>query len=290
MPLGRVRICSLCALALVAPALGCGTLMLGDDQSMEAALLKAATASHESVTLEIYWATLPDDASESLWSHLAEDRLPASLRARLAENGLRAGVFGSNLPSAVQALINPDGEGELDATAAESVLKQTGVWRRTRQLRPGDTIELRASELIASAPLLMVRDGELVGVNIQSAQAYYELEASPSADGRTQVRLTPEVRHGAPKTRWTPDQTGVISPTAPTPDAEVFTELAIEAPLSAGEGLLVTSLPNSGSRLGGYLHAETGDRGRRKAILIRVVQAPRTGVFAPEASASLSDE
>jgi hypothetical protein len=269
--------------------MGCQTINLGDEP-IHASLLKASRSARDVVTLEIYWANLPVDPVEGdspVWSHIQEDRLPAELRKRLAQNGLRAGVVGGSLPSEIAEILNPGDQPDSQSAASlgaatESVVRETGVWRRTRQLRPGDHIELKASEVKPQAPLLYVRKGELQGDTLTGVQAFYQLGCSLTEDGRAELHLTPEIRHGAPKTSWTPDETGVISRSAPKKDAEVFLELVISAPLAAGESLLVTSLPDSDSRLGGHLHsAAESSGGRRKAILIRVVQAPRSDALLP---------
>jgi hypothetical protein len=271
---------------------GCQLLEPGHHFS-EKALLQAVTASPEAVTLEIYWAKLPPEIEHEgadFWPQVQENRLPADLRRRLARNGLRAGVFGGALPTEVHELLNPDGDRGQDSTETCSLLKETGVWRRTRQLRPGDRIELKACEPKPSAPLLVARGGELTGCTLTNAQAYYRLEAEPTADGRFELSLTPEVRHGQAKPRWTPDETGVISPGTPVQDAKVFEDLALRVPLAAGETLLVTSMSDSPSLVGGYFHtADESTGARRKAILIRVVQTPRSNDFALDEDALNGD-
>lgn len=279
----RTLISRTLALALLALA-GCH-LIDAPELASEASLLQAASSAPQAATLEIYWATLPEpdhDAEEALWGCLQENRFSPDLRRRLAINGLRAGVISGAMPDEIHELLNPtggEGEGPVQTNA---VLQQTGVWRRTRQLRQGDHLELKACEPKASAPLLVARDGELVGETLSNAQAFYKLKAEDLSGGQCVLSLTPEVRHGVAKPRWTPDETGVISQATPSQDATVFTDLSIEASLSAGEALLVTSLRDAPSLLGGYFHQSAADsEGRRKAILIRVVQAPRSADFPP---------
>jgi hypothetical protein len=71
-------------------------------------LLGKPRMSRESVTLETFSVRLPrDDAAryESIWREVDEHKLPAELRARLAENGFRAGIVGGQLPGVVQELL-----------------------------------------------------------------------------------------------------------------------------------------------------------------------------------------
>ncbi|MCA9241174.1 MAG: hypothetical protein KDA37_13280 [Planctomycetales bacterium] len=257
---------------------GCQTIDL-DATHGEAALLHAARSTPDAVTLEIYWVSLPShesDEGQALWGHIQENRLAPDLRRRLAHNGMRAGVFGGALPSEVHRLLNPDGGEAENAAQTNSSLRETGVWRRTRQLRPGDHVELQASESRPETSLLVSRNEEMTGAIYTNAQAYYQLSTSLTPTGQSELTLTPELRHGIPKPRWTPDETGVIAHATPRRDAVVFHDLEISVPLAAGEALLVTSLPDSDARVGGHLHKlEDSTTGSRKAILIRVVQAPR---------------
>lgn len=278
-PSGRLTAVALAALA----ACGC-RLIESPEVGLETSLLKAAGSAPEAVTLELYWAELPDAGAgdHDLWRQVQETRFPADLRRRLAMNGLRAGVVTGVVPDQMHELLNPGGGDGEDATSTNAQLKPTGVWRRTRQLRQGDHLDLKACEPKASAPLLVARGGQLSGETLHNAQAFYKLKAEDLGDGQCVISLTPEVRHGAAKPRWTPDETGVISQATPTQDAMVFTDLAITTPLSAGEALLVTSLRDSPSLLGGYFHRSASDAGaRRKAILVRVVQSPRADHFPP---------
>lgn len=245
-------------------------------------LLNAATGSPEAVTLEIYWVALPNDddlGADGLWRRLQENRLPADLRRRLGRNGLRAGVLSGALPDAVHAMLNPTGGEGDDYTQSSTVLQQSGVWRSTRQLRPGGQLELKASEPQPSAPLLLADGEDLVGQTLAGAQAFYRVEAHVEPDGRSRLVVTPLVRHGTAKPRWTPDETGTIAMTAPSRDAQVFEDLAMQLPLAAGEALVVTSLPGADARLGGYLHKVVGERAGRKALVLRVVQSPRVDDF-----------
>lgn len=259
----------------VAAALGCHTLVLTAGSSTSAPpLLRSADPSPDSVTLEIYWARLPlgeghDEAT--FWDALHEHRIDAAARARLAKNGLRAGVFGGALPDEVARMLDP--AGELDDNEAQ--LHETGVTRRVKQFRVGQQIDLQASDELPSAPLIWVTpDGRIEGKTFQQALPTYALNLTSIGKGRAALRLAPEMRYGAPRMRVSPDETGLISRQTMSRDSQVFDDLAIEVELSPGETLVVISGEGAGSRLGGYLHAIDESTKRRRAILIRVAQAP----------------
>jgi hypothetical protein len=76
------------------------------------------------------------------------------------------------------------------------------------------------------------------------------------------------------------EDTGILWQ-APVRDREVFSHLRISVKLSAGEMLLLMSLPDAGSRLGNYFHTVDSPDGRQqKLILIRLAEVPPSDTFA----------
>ncbi|MEM9186973.1 MAG: hypothetical protein AAGB00_10800 [Planctomycetota bacterium] len=281
-----VAVALLPAMALV---VGCH-LIESETPITEQSLLKAAQSSSDAVTLDIYWLRLPGgqaaegavEQEAQLWDQLQEDRLPVDLRRRLASNGLRAGVVGAATPVELLRLIDPYGTGDT-STAGSSELRETGVRRRTRQLRPGGTLELAASDILDEAPVLVSRDGRVSGKTYRRVQGMYLLGVGRQQSDRVRVTLSPEVRHGEQQLRFVSDETGAMSRGALQRETDAFPELAIEAPIAPGEMLLVTNLPGSGARLGGLFHAASGPR---KAILVRVASAPASRAFLPDSGLS----
>ena len=283
---------------------GCGALLTTPEVVTTTSILRAAQASSDAVTLDIYWATLPvntgsadtgpadaNESDEALWRFVQEDRLNEGLRDRLGRSGLRAGVVGGVPPMGIVRLLDPQGKRSRgESTGAESednalatISAPTGVTRKTVQLRPGQPLEIKASEEIAEAPLLAMngRSGE----TFRQVQAFYSLQIERRTDGGYTVVMTPELQYGKPRWKWAQDDTGMIARQKPLRDKRVFSELRLEVPLVVGEMLLVTSRSNASSRLGHYLHQSDEDAaGTRKAILVRLTQTPPSPVFA------LSDE
>ncbi|MEN1678464.1 MAG: hypothetical protein AAGJ46_02650 [Planctomycetota bacterium] len=264
----------------LAVAAGCHVLDLEPAPAGESPL-RVGDASADAVTLEVYWIDLPADVDQpDLWGELFEDRLEPELRERLASNGLRAAVAGATPPDALLRLIDPNTEADMTIAGATPV-RSTGVRRRTRQLRPGDEMEINASTVLDEAPLFVCRGGRVTGKTYYGAQGVYVLSVDRSSDGRTELRLAPQVRHGEQLLRFVSDDTGAITRGSLQRPTEAFTDLAIAAPMSAGETLLVSSLPGAGARLGGLLHAVgEDDEDARKAILIRVAGEPASRAFA----------
>lgn len=136
---------------------------------------------------------------DELWTFVDEQCLDHGLRGRLAANGLRAGIVGGHLPPhladrfAAAATGLPDG-GELAPDAA--------VARRRLRLLPG-----RRSEIVTATALpelvLLERSGDGVsGATYHDASPLFVVEARPAADGRVQVSVVPEIRHGPLEKSW----------------------------------------------------------------------------------------
>ena len=249
--------------------------------------LHAAKPSPDAVTLEIFWARFPAGSpalNDEVWREIQEDRLPPELRARLAAQGLRAGVVGGTPPAAIMALLNPAGR-KFDELAAEeqvdpAVLAEAPkVTRRLKQLRFGTRMELQSSDVIEQATLLVPAEGELGGGTYGLAQAIYQLEVRAQPSGQVELQMTPELQHGPQQGRWSQDDTGILR-LAPARDAEVFRDLRMAIPLAPGEMLLVLGLPDAVGRLGHYFHTVETPTGReQKAVLIRIADVPRGDEF-----------
>ncbi len=263
-------------------AAGCTTLVLESGDPLPGkSPLRAAKGSEDAATLEIYWARLPlgsEHDEATFWSALHEHRIDAGVRRRLADNGLRAGVFGGALPDEVVKMLNPEGDSQ--STDAGQLLRDTGVSRSIKTVRQGDRLDLVASDEIPEASLLWVTpDGRMEGNSYAQAVPSYRLCLTSVAGGRAHVRLTPDMQHGALKLRYQSDETGMIGRQSMQRESRVFDDLAINADLAPGETLLVVSSESAGSRLGGFLHATDEKSGRRRAILIRVAQTPAEKLF-----------
>ena len=279
---------------VVLSLLGCRSLF--DEQpTTPSSILKAVHDAGDGVRYEVYWANLPpgieeeslEQGGENLWSYVQEERLDEQTRLRLRRNGLRAGIVGGAPPKQIVRLLDPlDKRSEpTDPSAGvdepETLSPPTGVKRQVTTIRPERPAEINASPIIASTMLLLSDENGPEGVPFERVQAVYRLGVEPTPGGGFVTLLTPELHYGDPKNRWTADDSGLIHRPQLTRERRVFDKLRIEAPLVVGEMLLVTGLPGRESQLGGVFHrAEGGAQGQRKAIVVRMVQAPPSPDFA----------
>lgn len=245
--------------------------------------LQAAPSSPDAVTLEIFWARFPVGSpavNDEVWREIQEDRLPPDLRARLATQGLRAGVIGGTPPAAIMALLNPDG-GKLDEQVCTEqvdpalLAEAPKVTRRLKQLRLGTRMELQASDVIEQASLLVPGEGEVGGGTYGLAQAIYQLEVRAQPGGQVELQIAPELQYGPQQMRWQRDEMGNLIP-KPLRDAKVFRDLRMAVPLAPGEMFIVLGLPDAKGRLGHYFHTvETATGREQKAVLIRLADVPQ---------------
>jgi hypothetical protein len=253
--------------------------------------LQPAQASPDSVTMEIIWARFPagDPAINSeAWREIDETQLSPAVHRALADNGLRAGVIGAQLPEVIAAALHQDATPQenietTSLTAAEKTAALSAeplVRGRVRQLRRNQRSEIQASDVYPSLPLLVSGGRELGGRTYQQAQAIYALRVDPQPDRSVVLELTPEIHHGQPRLRWTGGDDGILRQ-APLREREVFDAMSLTLRLAPGEMLILTSLPDAGSRLGHYFHTvDSADGPQQKLILIRLAEIPSSDTFA----------
>ncbi|WP_146573195.1 hypothetical protein [Botrimarina hoheduenensis] len=279
-------------LGLVISTGGCGSLLMVDKlETKHESPLRAARASSDAVTLDIFWANLPAEGPEfdrQLWRFVQEDRIDPERRSALLGNGLRAGVVGGAPPEVIVRLLDPLGRRRHQTDSGEAATpapdekesglgEQTGVRGRTMAVRPGEPVTLLASQVYEEA---IVLEADLTGSTFRNAQAVYRLRVDRGDDGAYAVGLTPELHLGSPRAEWVRDETSMIAFQKMEREKRVYDELRVAAPLVVGEMLLVTSLPDCAGQLGPYFHqADQGPTGHRKAILIRLTQAPPDPAF-----------
>jgi hypothetical protein len=248
--------------------------------------MRLAQSSPDSVKMEIIWARIPASdvaPTNDAWAEIDETRIDPEVRRELTNNGLRAGVISGRLPEAIAEALN-HGEGDADSAVIDGestdLAADAPVHGRVRQLKRHQRMEIQASEVFASLPLLVSSGRELGGRRYEQAQAVYALKVDPQPDSTTLVELTPELHHGTPRMQWTGGDGGVLHQ-APLREREVFERLRVSVPLAPGDMLVLMSLPKSKSRLGQYFHTSDASGGpQQKLILIRVADVPPSNSFA----------
>jgi hypothetical protein len=260
------------------------------ERSHDGSPLRPAQQSRDSVALEIIWARFPEkdvELTDTMWQQIDETRLAPDVRRELAHNGFRVGVVGGTMPDPIARLCAPDSSAEKKplTAAAEAdaklgeFLAEPIVRRRLLQLRRGRRAEIQASEVYPELPLLVNEGRELGGHIYRDAQAVFGLLVDPQPDQTAMVELTPELHYGSASLRWTSEDAGMLRQ-APLRDRKIFLPLRLNVPLAPGEMLILTSLPDAGSRLAHYFHTvDSADGPQQKLVLVRLAQVPASQTF-----------
>jgi hypothetical protein len=251
--------------------------------------LRTPRMSRDSVGLEIFFVRLPAadrQAYDSIWNEADEQRFGVGLRRQMAENGLRAGVLGWQMPAAVQRLLDEQSQRAVEADGPQQGIQVTELDRtspiriRQLQVRPGRRSEIIASSVYESLPLLVREGGVLKGRSYQNCQGILALHAYPEPDGQVRLEVWPELHHGQPRHRFTGSD-GVLKLETGRP-RDVFEHLRLDVSLSPGEMLLLGGQPDRPGSLGNCFFVDrNAGQAERKLILVRVAATQRDELFAP---------
>jgi hypothetical protein len=192
------------------------------------------------------------------------------------ENGLRAGVVGSQLPSELRTLL----EANHDPLAIKGAGTPDDVTASQRQLqsRAGKRGVILTGGAVERMTLLLHEQGNVSGEQYKQAQCLLAVRSFPQGDGRVRLELTPEIEHGDARQRWV-GQEGAFHVEA-SKDRKVIESLKLDLILSPGEVLAISCTPEQ-KGLGKQFFAPNAG-GEQKLLLIRIAQTQYDDVFAPE--------
>lgn len=245
--------------------------------------LPAPLMSPETVILEVAFVHLtPDDSAiEAVtWQHVDEHMLAVEVRQRLAGNGLRAGVLGSQLPPELRRLVERTAQELTEAPAGDDVTTaETTTLARNRrlQVRAGRRGKIVVSAVAPNISVLAKDDhGRVQGEAFRDAQCLFSLLANPSGDSRTKLQLTPEVEHGDLQNRWVPVDGALVQQVGKP--RHVYEKLRLELALAPGQTLIVGPTEQAGG-LGQHFFTLSVPSPRRTLLLVRIAQTQQDDLF-----------
>ena len=236
------------------------------------------------VVMEVVFVTIGPSAEElerQVWRQADEQVLPHAARRQLAAHGLRCGLVGARPPDALLELYQRSQQ-SVDIPAGNAVVPFENLVHRQRrmQLRHGQRREIMMPR--DSVPELQLEIHEGVAstpLRFEQARCLFSIRSFLEADGAVRVELTPEIHHGAARTRWRGDHIQGRWRWLSEQDRRVFPDLLMRASLAPGQTLLV-SCPGQGDQLGHHFFTqELIDGTKRKLLLIRLAQTQLDGVF-----------
>ncbi len=267
-------------IALLLAAIAClGGCALWSEKPSEPSSLPATKMAPDTVVLEIAFVRVTGETlarQEELWREIDEQQLPAEVRRRLRENGLRAGIVGSQMPVLLRKLL----EERADPLAVKGPGIGDDITASQRQLqsRAGKRGVILAGSPQEKMAVLIREDGRLIGDDLKQAQCLFALKTFPGGDGRVRLELVPEIEHGEVRQRWV-GADGAFRVEA-AKDQKIIDMLRLEPTISPGEVLVLTCVPEP-LGLGKQFFA-AGAAGEQKLLMIRLAQTQYDDVFAPE--------
>lgn len=246
-------------------------------------LLQSAKMSPDSVVVEFALLELGDlekGLTSDLWREADEQQIQTELRRKLAQNGIRCGVLGSQLPSWITDRLADRGKllqlDESDHTAVVSdLLTQRRIQFRANQHR-SIPVGLKCKELELDGP-----DSEEL-TKYADAQCHLSITAIPKGDGRVALELVPDIQHGPPRHRWVGGD-GLFRLDA-SRDSVRFDDLKVSATLVPGQTLILQTLPGAS----GVGKAFAGNKNsgpatpHGKMVLLRLAQTQFDDLFDPQ--------
>jgi hypothetical protein len=238
--------------------------------------------SQDTVVLELAFVRLPvaDMAGENaIWHAADEQHFDPLLRRRLAENGLRVGLLGSQLPDTIREAFAREPnllvEGGDEVDQEESREQRRGV--RRLQCRQGRRNKVLASRTYSTLAVLTCEDGGLHGKHLTQAQCLFGLRAFPRGDGQVRLELTPEIEHGEMKNQWVGQEGALMQRVGK--ERISYDTLRMSPQLALGQTLVVgttTDIKGLGEHFFSEINLGTSER---VFLLVRLAQTQLDDIF-----------
>jgi len=243
-------------------------------------ILGTAQLPPGSVVLDIFFVRVPfgePQLNDELWQQVDEQHFSAPLRQRLGRNGFRVGLAGAPIPLRLSDLLEledkPLPTGKANQIDVAQMEVEPRVQRRHMSLRAGKHGDIVASRIYDRLAVPTYESGQLSVQTYCQAQGHLTVEAAAQSDGRVQLKLTPELRHG--QSRMTPRPVvgnEAILQLAPNQPCRVFDDLSISATVSPGAMLVLSCLPDRAGSLGHHFFTCNNERLERKLLVVRLSQ------------------
>lgn len=264
---------------------GCSSILSAPPVEFQT-LLRAATTAPDSVALEIFHVRVPADEPklvEELWQSVDEQRLDIEVRHELVRNGFRAGVLGGAMPDTLALQLNL--QSEMPEMTPDRIISgenaNPSVTRRVLQLNRNSPAVIQASEVQSEVVVMVSGEGGVRGDRYEEVEAVYSMRAEPVLGQQILLQLTPQLRHGKLRNRYSGSSDQGIFLVTPSRERETFDRLKISTELAAGELLVVSCQTEAKGSLGHAFHAvDRHGPAEQKFVLIRLLQIPESEILA----------
>ncbi|MDR2642725.1 MAG: hypothetical protein LBC74_08015 [Planctomycetaceae bacterium] len=217
-----------------------------------------------------------------LWQETDEQVIPALVRLNLYRNGIRAGIQGSLISSALSHLINISSNPEkpqyingMREISVAEVSRELPVSRQFQNLFPDTRIVLKPFDTALYELSLFESDGNQIwGKTYTNAQGQFGLTAKPVNDGKVRFEVIPELEYGLPETRMYSRQ-GIMFTETSKP-RRVYDTLKFSVDLLPGNWLILG--PTSASNCvgtGRCFFVRGNEQFEQRIIAIRLINLKR---------------
>jgi hypothetical protein len=227
----------------------------------------AGPVGDDVVRLDVYLVERPaSDAAfaQDVWPLADEEQgLSPELKSLLEENGFRTGRVGGGLPDELRRLT------ESERSCADP---------RRLTLHAGKPTAVVVGPPVAQHAFTLRQNGRPTGVTLDQAQCLLQATPRLADGGRVALRLTPQVRHGAPLPTPRPVQeaSGTLRWDLQVQQScETYAGLSWELTVADDDYVLVGAAPNRPDTLGAraFLCADDAPR-RQRLLVLRAARAP----------------
>lgn len=276
----------LCCGCWLLAACGCARWITAPAE--EPSQLPPIKAAPDAVMLDVAFVKQPAadlEGYDAIWSAADEQVFSVLLRRELASNGFRAGIFGQELPPKLRELVeSPASDALVHGQEADSAEGEVGGNRQHLQLRTGVWKKIYASPTHPYLAVLLNEGGSIHGHQLTAAQCLFGLKSYPKGDGRVKLDLTPEIEHGELRARFIRSEAQLVQNVGR--DRLPLDQLRIEAVLSPGQWLLLSSTRDAKGLGESFFLQSPGGAQQRTLLLVRVAQTQLDDLFVPEHGAS----
>lgn len=250
--------------------------------SLDKKWLPSPKLAPDGAVLEIAMLDVPPDDPwdpAELWNEVDEQFLPADVRRRLADHGIRCGLLGAQVPDTLWRRMNADQSITLDNKDGAAVLSDVPS-RRRLQCRGNRQQWIVVRKDLETLTLGKQGTGQVEPEEFRDAACELSFKTLPLGDGHVRLDLTCAVRHGPQLQRWVGEDGSFRLDSNRA--CRLFEGSRFEASLAPGRTLVIGATP-AGVGLGGAFFAANPAKGSsHKILFVRLAASQLDDLFSPQ--------
>jgi hypothetical protein len=223
-----------------------------------------------------------------LWQETDEQVIPALVRLNLYRNGIRAGIQGSLISSALSHLINvtstpeiPQYQNGKHVISVAEASRDLPVSKQFQNLLPDMRIVLKPFDIPLYELALFESDsGQIWGKTYTNAQGQFSLITKPVNGGKVRFEVIPELEYGLPETRMYSRQ-GIMFTETGKP-RKVYDTLKIAVDLLPGNWLILGPTSSNCGGTGRCFFVRGDEQIEQRVIAIRLINLKRPSTTVTE--------